>query len=286
MKRYMGLAFRQMAKEGQLSSAHNLGHVQRVSYYAGMYAGLMSAGSSVVHQAKIAGQAHDRVRDPADSIAQKLRGEKTHEALGAAYMKPMLERRYSPKETKAILEAMAKHGEMPALDKIGQRVAREAVIYADKFFEANGAYIAFRRSMFMGERKDWRAEIKNRGIKLSDKKAVSSLAVEATLKESKKRISAFSDLSKIPEHMHDLVRYQVQWQHKLVEGLEKKDAGTINLVTFMFREGLKKNPRDLAVAIKTYRPIGTLDKAFKSEAQSYLNGQLAEKFRKLIKQPI
>jgi hypothetical protein len=284
MERYMRMAFNQMAKEGILTSVHNLGHVQRVSHYAGMYAGIMGSGANVVHQAKIAGWAHDRVRKATDSIAQGLKG-KEHEALGAEYMRPMLERRYSKKDSARILEAMAKHGEMPTLDKIGNEIAREAVIYADKFFEANGAYIAFRRSMFMGERADWRDEMKTRKIKLTDNKAVSDLAVEATLKETKKRISAFSNLSTIPEHMHDLVKYQVQWQHKLQKGLESKDPGTVKLVTFMFKEGLKKNPRDLAVAIKSYRPIGELDLAFKKEAENYLSGKLAGTFRKLIKQP-
>lgn len=285
MARYMRQAFNRMAQEGKLTSAHNLGHVQRVSYYAGMYAGMMGAGTNVVHQAKIAGWAHDRVRDPSDTIAQKLRGEKTHEALGAEYMRPMLERRYSKEDVHKITKAMAKHGTMPKLDRIGQEVAREGVIYADKFFEANGAYIAFRRSMFMGERTDWRAEMKRRKIRLTDKEKVSDLAVEATLKETKKRIAKFSDLSSIPKHMHDLVKYQVEWQHKLQQGLEKRDPGTVKLVTFMFREGLKKKPRDLAVAIRSYRPIGELDAAFKAEAESYLNGNLAGKFRKLIKKP-
>jgi HD superfamily phosphodiesterase len=285
IKRYMSMAFRQMAAEGKLTSAHNLGHVQRVSYYAGMYAGLMGAGANAVHQARVAGWSHDRVRDPSDSIAQKLKGERTHEALGAEYMKPMFERRYSSKESKAILEAMAKHGDMPALEKVGKNIARDAVIFADKFFEANGAYIAFRRSMFMGERKDWREEIAKRGIKPGDEKAISNLAVEATLKESTKRIAAFSDLSKIPGHMHELVKYQVQWQHRLVEGLEKRDPGVINLVTYMFKEGLKKNPRDLGELIKAYEPIGAADAEFKRESNAYLSGQLATTFRKLIKKP-
>ncbi len=281
----MRQAFRQMAAQGKLTSAHNLGHVQRVSYYAGMYAGMMGAGANVVHQAKVAGWSHDRIRDASDTIAQKLRGEKTHESMGVEYMKPMFDKRYSAKDSKAITKAMAKHGTMPKLDRIGQEVAREGVIYADKFFEANGAYIAFRRSMFMGERKDWRAEMKSRKIRLTNKQAVSDLAVEATLKETKKRVAKFSDLSTIPKHMHDLVKYQVEWQHRLQQGLEKRDPGTVKLVTFMFREGLKKKPRDLAVAIKSYQSVGELDAAFKSEAESYLSGQLATKFRKLIKKP-
>ncbi|MBT4870327.1 MAG: hypothetical protein HON47_02040 [Candidatus Diapherotrites archaeon] len=274
-----------MAKQGKLTSAHNLGHVQRVSYYAGMYAGKMGAGANVVHQARVAGWSHDRIRDASDTIAQKLRGEKTHESMGAEYMKPMFDKRYSAKDSKAITKAMAMHGTMPKLDAIGREVAREGVIYADKFFEANGAYIAFRRSMFMGERADWRAEMKKRGIKVADKKAVSDLAVEATLKETKKRIAKFSDLSSIPKHMHDLVKYQVEWQHKLQKGLEGKDPGIVKLVTALFQEGLKKNPRDLGAVIKSHRPIGEIDAAFKQEANAYLSGELAGKFRKLIKKP-
>ena len=105
--RYMRQAFRQMAKQGKLTSAHNLGHVQRVSYYAGMYAGKMGAGANVVHQARVAGWSHDRIRDASDTIAQKLRGEKTHESMGAEYMKPMFDKRYSAKDSKAITKAKA-----------------------------------------------------------------------------------------------------------------------------------------------------------------------------------
>jgi len=285
MERYMGLAFRQLAREGQLTSAHNLGHVQRVSHYAGVYSAAVGGGANVAHHARVAGWAHDRLRDPSDSMAQRAAGQKTHEALGAEFMSPMFKRRYSAKDAKAITEAMAKHGGLPKLDEVGRNVARDGVVFADKFFEANGAYIAFRRSMFMGERADWRKEMKARKIKLTDVQAVSDLAVEATLKETTKRIKAFSDLSTIPKHMHGLVKYQVEWQHKLKKGLEVKDPGTVKLVTFMFREGLKKQPRDLAVAIKSYRPIGQLDAAFKLEAEKYLSGKLAETFTKLIKKP-
>jgi hypothetical protein len=282
--RYMRAAFNKMGNEGLLTSAHNLGHVQRVAIYAKEYVRVMGGGREERARAKIAGLAHDRIRDAGDSLRQKEQKQLTHEARGADYMQPLFDKRYGKKHSKAIFEAMAKHGEQPKLNEIGANLARDAVFFADKLFEANGAYIAFRRSMFMGERKDWRKVAMERGVR-DNPQALQALAIESTLAESTKRIDAFSNLDKYPEHLRRFVRYQVEWQHRLVDGLTKGDKGTINLVTILFAEGLKEKPRDLGEMIRSYKPIDKSDAAFKQEAMDYLNGKLVEKFRKLVKRP-
>jgi len=282
MQRYMRSAFYQMGKKGELTSAHNLGHVQRVSFYAGQYVQMMGGGLKKQARARIGGLAHDRFRDAADSMKQKEQNVETHETKGAKYMQPLMKKKYGLKNAKVIADAMAKHGSLPALNEVGRNLERDAIAFADKFFEANGAYIAFRRSMFMGERADWRVEAIKRKV-LENPVELQKLAVEATLKESEKRIVAFSDLSKIPEHMHKFVKYQVGWQHKLVEGLKAGDRGIVNLTTVLFAEGLKTNPQDLGELIMTYKPIAKSDAAFKSEAMDYMNGKLAFKFRQLLK---
>jgi hypothetical protein len=236
VKRYMRAAFYQMGKKGELTSAHNEGHIQRVSFYAGQYVKAMGGGLKKQARARIAGRAHDRFRDAADSMKQKEENVETHETKGAKYMRPFFEKRYGQKNAKVIFEAMGKHGSLPALNEVGKNIERDAVAFADKFFEANGAYIGFRRSMFMGERADWRAEAIKRNVAYNPE-ALRALAVESTLAESEKRIKTFSDLSKIPEHMQRFVKYQVEWQHKLVEGLKSGDRGIINLVTTLFAEG-------------------------------------------------
>ena len=166
---------------------------------------------------------------------------------------------------------------LPALDKVGQNLVKDAVVFADKFFEANGAYIGFRRAMFMGERVDRRAEMKKRGLTPNE------AAIEFTVDETVKRVKAFSDLSKIPEHMHPFVKYQVQWQERLLRGLQRRNKGVVNLAQVLFKEGLKKRPRPLDKVIRAYKPIGREDAAFKKETLRYLNGNLWETFKQLVK---
>ncbi|MFA6268289.1 MAG: HD domain-containing protein [archaeon] len=279
--RYMRAAFRKMGQKGELTSAHNLGHVQRVSLYAAEYVKAMGGGRKKRAQARIAGMTHDRFRDAVQSLGQKK--EESHETRSAKYMQPLFESRYKKSASKAIVEAMAKHGSFPALNEIGKNVVRDGVVFADKFFEANGAYIGFRRAMFMGERADIKERIAKEKIDITKKDQLQKLAVDVTLGESSKRLAAFSDLSKIPSHLHPFVRYQVEWQHKLVSGLQSGEPGIVNLVTTLFAEGLKSKPRDLAETIRAYSPLNKTDREFQREALDYLDGKLAVKFRQLVK---
>lgn len=282
MERYMRAAFHRMGKEGQLSSAHNYGHVSRVAFYATEYVKAMGGGRKKQAATKIAGFAHDRLRDPEDSLAQAARGIEAHEIRGAKYMLPMFEKRYKRSMVKTINEAMAKHGELPQLNEVGKNVVRDAVVFADKYFEANGAYIAFRRPMFLGERKDIRKKIAEKKLNPKNRKDAEKAAVEFTLEESDKRIKRFSDLTKTPPHLRKFLEYQVNWQKRLVKGLKSGDAAIINLVTELYLEGLKSHPRDLAEVISSYKPIGKADAEFKEEAVRYLGGKLTAKFRELL----
>src|SRR3989344_5412267 len=269
MKRYMKGAFYELGKKGQLTSAHNLGHVQRVSLYAREYVRLMGGSKKKQVLANLAGLTHDRFRDADDSMAQRAKGIRTHEEGSAEFMRSLFEKRYGKKSVARIHEAMARHGSLPELKDVGKNLVRDAVVFADKFFEANGAYIGFRRAMFMGERADLRKKAVEKGYDLSNPADRQKAAIDFTLSESKKRIAAFSDLSKIPEHLHPFLRYQVAWQERLVEGLEKNNAGIVHLATELYSEGLKANPRDLGEVIKAYKPIAESDAAFKQEALDY-----------------
>lgn len=279
MDRYMQTVFKDLQRRGELSSAHHFGHVQRVGYYAGEYIKQMERWNPHYHKRKqqlgvIAGLTHDRVRDKTEQFS--------HEQAAGKFMQEKFKKRYGQKSVKMLTEAISNHGELPPLNKVGRNIVRDAVVFADKFFEANGAYIAFRRAMFMGERKDRRDDAKKKGWDLSKPEDVRKAAVEFTLDETDKRIKAFSDLSKIPKHMHPFVKYQVEWQFKLKNGLEKREPWAVHLSETLFAEGLKERPRVLDDVIKSYEPIAKEDAEFKAEAMRYLNGQLAEKFRSLV----
>jgi len=279
IERYIRMTFNRLAREGKLSAAHHLGHVERVSFYAMKYVELLGASPVLRIQAKIAGLTHDRIRYPTEEIP--------HEEASARFMESLFAKRYGKEATERITEAIAKHGKLPALSEVGRNVVRDAVVFADKFFEANGAYIAFRRAMFMGERKDRREEARRKGYNLNTKEGRKKAAVEFTLDETNKRIAKFSDLSKIPEFLHPFVKYQVSWQIKLRDALQRREHSIVNMVTYLFEEGLKpgKERRPLDEVIKSYKPIGKLDAEFKREALRYLNGELWEEFVKRVKVP-
>lgn len=279
IERYIRMTFNRLAREGRLSAAHHLGHVERVSFYAGKYVELLSKNPALQIQAKIAGLTHDRIRYPTEQIS--------HEEASARFMESLFSKRYGKEATKRITIAIAKHGKLPALSEVGRNVVRDAVVFADKFFEANGAYIAFRRAMFMGERKDRLEEARRKGYNLNTMEGRRKAAIDFTLDETKKRIARFSDLSKIPKFLHPFVKYQVSWQIKLRDALQRREPSIVNMVTYLFEEGLKpgKKRRPLDEVIKSYKPIGKLDRKFKQEALRYLSGELWEEFVKRVKVP-
>ncbi len=279
IERYIKMVFEKLAREGKLSAAHHLGHVQRVGFYAMKYVEFLGKNPALQIQARIAGLTHDRIRYPTEKIP--------HEEASARFMEALFAKRYGKKATKQIIEAIAEHGSLPPLSRVGKNVIRDAVVFADKFFEANGAYIAFRRAMFMGERKDRIEEAKRKGYDLSTEEGIQKAAIDFTLDETNKRIARFSDLSKIPEFLHPFVKYQVQWQIKLRDALQRREPSIVNLVTYCFKEGLKpaKQRRPLDEVIRSYKPIGKLDREFKQEALRYLRGELWEEFVKRVKVP-
>ena len=273
--RYIRKVFSQLERAGELSSAHHLGHVARVSHYARRYVEFMGGSAALQQQARIAGKSHDRIRYATEEV--------THEGASGKFMQGLFEKRYGKAATKRLGKAIKLHGTIPGPKGFGKEIIREGVFWADKFFEANGAYIGFRRAMFMGERKDRRAEARKLGLNLRKPEDVKTAAVRFTLEETKLRVAKFSNLSTIPKEMHGFVKYQVGWQEKLRAGLEKKRPWAVHLAETFFAEGLKKKPRQLDEVIKSYKPVGRTDAAFKKEALRYFNGDLWEEFTKRVK---
>ncbi len=269
--RYIRIVFRDLERKGEISSAHHIGHVQRVSMYAQKYTEFMGASPAIQQQTRIAGMSHDRIRHPTEQYS--------HEQESGRFMQEKFAKRYGKKATARMAAAISKHGIFPSPSQAGKNIVRDAIVFTDKFFEANGAYIAFRRAMFMGERVDRRQEMKTKKL------ARNQAAVEFTTDETIKRIKAFSDLSKIPKHLHPFVRYQVKWQRRLLEGLQRREPGLVNLAQTLFKEGLKKRPRRLDGLIADYVPISQEDAAFKAETMRYLSGELWKTFKQLTRQP-
>ena len=246
-----------------------------ISHYARKYVEFMGGSKALQEQATIAGKSHDRIRYPTEKVA--------HEGASGKFMQGLFEKRYGAKAAKSMGRAIQLHGTAPGPKRSGKEIVREGLFNADKFFEANGGYIGFRRPMFLGERKDRQEEAKRLGLDLKKPEDVQEAAVKFTLDETRIRISKFSDLSKIPKELHGFVKYQVAWQEKLKKGLEKRRPWAVNLVTVLFTEGLKKHPRALDEVIMEYEPVGRVDADFKKEALRYFSGDLWKEFTKRVK---
>jgi len=273
--RYMRRTFGRLERQGKLTSAHNLGHVNRVSHYARRYVEFMGGSKALQEQAGIVGKSHDRIRYPTEAIS--------HEGASGEFMQTLFEKRYGERAAKSMGRAIKLHGTSPGSKRFGKELIREGLFNTDKFFEANGAYIGFRRPMFLGEREDRRVEARKLGLDLKKPKDIQKAAVRFTLDETRIRIAKFSDLSKIPKQLHGFVKYQVRWQEKLRNGLKGRRKWAVNLATVLFAEGLKRHPRSLDEVIMEYEPVGRVDAEFKKEALRYFSGDLWKEFTKRVK---
>lgn len=277
IERYMQGVARELTAKGEISSAHSPGHWQRANHYAGKYVEFMGGNPAMQSQARIAGWTHDRIRYPTE--------ERKHEPVSGEFMGKLFQRRYGVKPTAQMTEAISRHGELPNLTELGRNTIHEGLVYADKFFEANGAYIAFRRAMFMGKKKDRRTEAQEKGYDLNTVKGRREAAIDFVLNETEKRLSAYSDKSKVPELLHGFLDYQVEWQKRLQNGLQRRQKWAVNLVEKVFAEGLRESPSLLDDIIRNYEPVARIDAEFQREALRYLDGGLWKEFKKRVKKP-
>lgn len=205
----------------------------------------------------------------------------TSDELTAVFMKHRLGKQLGKNQLARVLNTIRLAGKLPDKRRFREDIVHSSLVFADKFFEANGAFIAFRRAYFMGEREDRRAEMQSKGWSVED------AAVNITLDETTKRIKAFSNLNDIPRAFHPFVRYQVGWQNRLKKGLEKREPWAVHLATELFKEGLKPagRQRSLETMIREYRPIAKEDAAFKTETLRYFGGGLWKTFVRLTGRP-
>jgi hypothetical protein len=207
----------------------------------------------------------------------------TSDELTAVFLRDKLAKRLPRHAVERVLNAIRLTGKVPSKEKFRKDLVQSGLHFADKFFEANGAFIAFRRAYFMGERKDRREEMARNSWSTQE------AATNITLNETGKRIKAYSDLTRIPPVFHPFVKYQVSWQHRLREGLERREVWAVHLATHFFEEGLKFDTgqpvRSLETTIREYKPIGETDAAFKAETLRYLDGGLWETFLQLTQRP-
>lgn len=220
-------------------------------------------------------------------------GKISSDELTGAFLRDKLSknRRMKQSEIDDLVSTIIHAGKMPGKIDWRKNLPHSTLVFADKFFEANGAFVAFRRAYFMGERKDRQRQLAslveyNKGLGLNEKQAFAEGMAHIVLDETNKRITAYSNLEKIPEVLHPFVKYQADWQFKLKAGLEKRAPWAMHLVVDLFGEGLKGHGEQISLeaAIKRFKPLtkNGADAQFKREAIDYMNGKLWNKFKTLV----
>lgn len=235
------------------NAAHDAGHLKRVALYASELMDVLSGTEREKELTYVAGLFHDVIRYPTDGHDQRS-AEETKRILP--------EYGFKSEDINAIYDAIKSHNKLPVW---GENKLADAIVLADKLFEANGAYICFRRAMFMAQTPD---EIRQK-----------QTAIDATLDESKVRMDSFN-ASKYPLQFQELAYSQQKWQEQFKNALEKKDDWAVHLTETMHASG--KGITGLNEAILHYEPKYEMDRLFKEEAVKYIKGEKTNEFMALI----
>ncbi len=202
-------------------------------------------------KADAAGLAHDVIRPPNDDPHELPGAEKFIELI-EPYQSAL---NLSNTDILQMYDAIAFHSDMPNV--WGINPIQDAVFFADKVFEASGAYVLFRRALFMAENKD----------------AKGADAVEKTLIKTKQKTAKFKP-DVFPLRVRKIAQYQYDWQIEFLHGLENKALWAVNIAEVMYAHGEKKD-MSLEDAIINYEPVSDIDMKIKQEAVKYLDEKLA-----------
>lgn len=234
--------------------AHERGHVERVAFYAKEDIKRDGKSSHEQMKADAAGIAHDVIRPPNDNPHELHSAEKFIELI-EPYQSAL---NLSNTDIIQMYDAIAFHSDMPNV--WGINPIQDAVFFADKVFEASGAYVLFRRALFMAENKD----------------AKGAGAVEKTLIRTKQKTAKFKP-EVFPIRVRKIAQSQYNWQIEFLHGLENKEQWAVNIAEVMHEHGRNKE-MPLEDSIRNYEPVSEIDARFKKEAVDYLDGKLVRLF--------
>ena len=200
--------------------------------------------------AYIAGLLHDIVRPSTEKLDHAKES-------AVASKKILLSFKMNEEDIKNICEAIESHrAKHPWKTPLHQ-----SVFLADKILEQMGAYIAFRRSMYVAECKDYN--------KFED------IATHFDM-----RIKKFTP-KEFPERFSKLARTQFEWSVKFSDSFENKEVWALSIAKELYNNG-KTHTKSIERAIEDYEPISEEDKKYKKEALDYINGKKFKDFEKMI----
>jgi len=222
------------------SVVHDFSHLKRAAISAKWFVKILNGSKRDQDLAYISGLLHDIVRPASEKI--------DHAKASAEKSQKILEKfKFKERDKKRIIEAIESHREKQEW----KDALHQSVFLADKILEQMGAFIIFRRSMYVGECEDY-----------ADKEPLKSI-----MEQFRKKLKKFTILE-FPKKFRKLVRYQYKWSFNFLRALENNEKWAIEMALFGYEAGVKKE--NIIKAIKKFRPRLIEQKNIYQETISYL----------------
>jgi len=240
-------------KKNTASVVHDFSHLRRTAIGAKWFAEILGGGKKEQNLAYIAGLLHDIIRPASGKICHaKASAERSREVLKQF--------RLDKADLKKIILAIRDHREKTKW----KSPLHASVFLADKLLEQMGAFVVFRRCMYVGECIDY-------------KKTAFKVAI---IRQFRKRLTKFNP-TKFPEEFLKLASYQYSWPEKFLRRLENNEAWAVEIAESFYKYGRKK--MNLEKVVERFQSKYQEGKNYKKEILEYIKGRKFKFFSKLIK---
>jgi broad specificity phosphatase PhoE/HD superfamily phosphohydrolase YqeK len=232
--------------------SHDFLHVKRVAVGAKWFAKELGMNQYQQGLSYIAGLVHDLGRPKTEKV--------DHTESSVRLAEKLLKRfDLNKQEMETILELVESH-------RIGKSEPEKQVVFlADKLWEQMGAYVIFRRGIFVKEvtdYKDWDLR-------------------EAFMTQHNMRIKRFYP-ALFPKRFQKLAQYQFKWAMGAGKAIEKKEPWILELVNWCAKNAEKKG-KTIDGIIKSFNPTHKQGKRYQKEANLYITGERVKRFEGLVK---
>lgn len=229
---------------------HDFGHLKRVAIGAKWFVKILGGREKEQQLAYVAGLLHDIVR-PSTEL-------KDHAKESAEEAKQILQKfEMDAKDIEGVCEAIESH----RAKHDWKTPLHQSVFLADKILEQMGAYVAFRRCMYVAECKDY-------------------CAFEGISKQFEKRMKKFTP-DEFPKEFLKLAKTQFELVIKFVNAFKNKEHWALSIAKESYDNG-KKHAKTIEEMIIEYKPISEEDKEYKRDALNYIEGRTFKEFEKLV----
>ena len=226
-------------------AAHDLGHLRRVASGAQWFVRMSDGNNEEQQMAYVAGLLHDICRP-------KSGNADGHEIASAELSRKLLLKLNVDSETiEQVTDAISSH-RAPAK---WNSPAHESVFFADKVFELMGAMILFRRTVWVGEHREFHNET-----------VTDSIIDRFESSNRKHRPSHFN------KSFRKLVNEQYSWPVRFLRALQDEEAWALYLGAAGFSNGAHEK-KPINVFMRSFKPIEREDAKAKTEALKYFNGR-------------